>query len=263
MDPAWYLFHFVRFFPQFLRIAGSSALLSSGVTAAFAACTTFGTDSLPREEAGTVPTGTTPTSSSTSPPTTDGSPDVGRGDASGPDGQPTLDGAAPRTWRYVFLSSEPENGGFKAGGLLKADDLCAMLAKKGLPVVRTLTWVAWMSTNLVDAKNRVGAGASPEYRLPNGNVVFSAMSFGTGVAPLLPIRVDENGKDLGTKPVWTGTQPSGVATQLSCNNWSSAAEAVTGTIGSSDSITVGYWTLARPSTQKCNDAAHVYCFEKP
>ena len=251
----------MRFFPRLLRVAGFTALLSSGLAAAFAACVTFGTASLPREDAGTAPT--TTTSSSASPPTTNGRPEVGPGDASVLDAQPTLDGAAPRKWRYVFLSSRAESGGFGALGLLKPDEMCVTLANKGQPALRNLMWVAWMSTNLVDAKNRVGAGASPEYRLPNESIAFSALSFGTGMAPLRPIRIDENGNDLGPKPVWTGTQPSGGATAFNCNNWSSASKDVTGTNGSSNSITLGYWTLDRPPTQKCNDEAHVYCFERP
>ncbi|MBI4014614.1 MAG: DUF1554 domain-containing protein [Candidatus Aenigmarchaeota archaeon] len=153
--------------------------------------------------------------------------------------------------KRVFLSSSAYNGNL--GGLAGADAKCQGLAEAaGLGG----TWVAWLSTSTVDAKDRIpdiryfrpsdkATVATSKVDLTNGNINN-------------PINIDEKGAISLSGFVWTGTQATGMKDIRYCEEWTSSDNAKNGLVGSR-SNTDSKWTKLGYSM--CNSFFRVYCFE--
>jgi hypothetical protein len=123
------------------------------------------------------------------------------------------------------------------------------------------SWQAWVSDDLVDAKDNV-TGPGPWVRL-DGAPVFTSHAELTGMpgTPENPITIAE---DMSTPPVldrvWTGTQNGGVASEfcsIAGNDWvnDGGIKGTAGVVGQ-----INNWTDTVPSLA-CNGNHHLYCFE--
>lgn len=172
-------------------------------------------------------------------------------DAAGADA--TVDAPADTgpTVKRVFASSTTTSGNL--GGLTGADARCVQLAQAaGLGG----SWVAWLSTNAVAAKDRV-TGAGPWHLVGDAQVAVTKAEL---TAPPIDKAIDrdENGQPV-TGIVWTGTGPDGAFFDDDCADWtsgSSAAHACSGTV----TVTSQSWTRAQPSD--CDVARRLYCFQQ-
>jgi hypothetical protein len=119
------------------------------------------------------------------------------------------------------------------------------------------TWQSWLSTSTVDAIDAV-TGNGPWHRL-DGQLAFNN-HFGLTTQPLVPINIDENGRQVSASTrVWTGTDTGGrhtVGSNGTCADWGHVG-ADTGSAGFSDQTAA--WTFA--SEDACYNPYHVYCFE--
>jgi len=164
--------------------------------------------------------------------------------------------------KRVFISSEMYHGAF--GGLAGADGRCQSLADAaGIGG----TWRAWLSTNTVDAKDRI-ADALYYNQGPSERsiIAFSKGDLIDGSIRNL-IKYNENGNFTNGR-VWTGTNSNGEARQFgstyyNCNHWTSASSSLVGRIGTNLQRDGG-WTSS--SNLQChwdyNTRAHLYCFEE-
>ena len=131
----------------------------------------------------------------------------------------------------IAYQSDLKTLGGGTTGLDGADRLCnqaAQAANKGG------VWVAWLSTDTVNALSRVTAAGPWSQQKPNGELVRTfnnKANLGTG--PLTPIVLDENGTDLtlgGTVTgitYWTGTRIGGVNSTFNCGGWETTADSCT------------------------------------
>lgn len=183
------------------------------------------------------------------------------------------DGGEPRSWRYLFVTSSEFDGdlrsaieGISDDPLVVADTVCQQAADAGTASLAGLTWRAWLSTSTLDARRRIGAdaGALPyELRLADGcTVAFDAgVELGFDANPRSHV-LNEHGIDTGSNVVWTGTDAHGGRTAHHCEDWTTRGVEANGAIGSTDAEDFGRWTNSATSTQSCNLAAHLYCFEE-
>jgi hypothetical protein len=152
--------------------------------------------------------------------------------------------------KRVFVSSTLQNGNL--GGLSGADQRCNQLAQAaGLPG----TFMAWLSTDTVDAKARM-TGAGPWSLVGETEVAVTRAQLET--PPISrPIRKDERG-NVVSGLVWTGTNADGRFLDDDCGDWTAQTgfdHAATG-----DSIVAqSYWTAATP--RGCQNALRIYCFQ--
>lgn len=176
----------------------------------------------------------------------------------------------------VFVTDTIFPGNF--GGITQADTICrdrAASANDGAGLGGTGTWVAWLSTTTIDARDRILD--VPYFRM-DGELVGRKT-----VAPTetqgsftdcdknlwVPIQLDQNGANPGTPAqVWTGTDCTGVLDTLvaagNCSDWTSTAS------GTSVRITLGTrnngnasWTDLDGSFNNCGNSYRLYCFEVP
>jgi hypothetical protein len=158
--------------------------------------------------------------------------------------------------KLVFATNNVWNGNL--GGLAGADAKCnAAAAAAHLGG----TYVAWLSTADVDARDRIGDHAY--YRVDNVKVTSSKLDL--LYWPLeAGISKDENGNTLliagvfvGTS-VYTGTKKDGTHhIYYRCQDWtSSTASSVVGSLGSTDQT----WTEWQTAVS-CNEKRRIYCME--
>ena len=187
---------------------------------------------------------------------------------------------APANMSFFVTSANPGKGG-NLGGLAGADAYCQSLATAAGAGGKT--WHAYLSTNTVNAKDRIGSG--PWYNskgtLIAQNVadLHSANNKLTAATALTEKGTSPN--YLGGNPpaplaqplqhdILTGTNDDGTATAMTCSNWTDGADA-TATLGHADRLGrnpgVNSWTSAHPS-QGCSmeklvptgGAGMFYCF---
>lgn len=192
---------------------------------------------------------------------------------------------APTTSFSFFITSMsgPNGGDFRRAGmsdtdgLAGADEICKTRATAGVPASAGKTWRAYLSTNAVNARDRIGTG--PWYNRDGTMIAASiaalhdpAMNKIDGVTG-----VDENGvlvpiANPNQHDILTGSNAQGMATANTCNNWtSSAATGVTAQVGHYNRAGGGQaptsWNAAH-ATQGCSAQAFVntggrgsiYCF---
>jgi hypothetical protein len=153
-------------------------------------------------------------------------------------------------------------GGFSAGdlgGLEGADALCNELSDETLLI--SGTYKAWLSSNTVDARDRLTHNPGP-YKLPNGIVV--AESWADLVDGTLHHAINVNqhgGSTVWGNTVWTATSSSGQLTSAAgtCSDWTDNAGpggANMGLFYFSDSN----WTQA--SGAICSAVKPIYCIQQ-
>jgi hypothetical protein len=182
-----------------------------------------------------------------------------------------------------FVSSKNPGKGGDLGGLAGADAHCQSLA--AAVGAGGKTWHAYLSTDKVNAKDRIGKG--PWYNVKGMQVakdlkdLLGATSNNINAQTAL----NEMGKApnyLGGNPpaplaqplqhdIMTGTNDEGMATANTCKNWTSGADDVKATLGHADRLGraagVNSWTTAHDS-QGCSleklaptgSAGLIYCF---
>jgi hypothetical protein len=189
---------------------------------------------------------------------------------------------APANMSFFVTSKNPGKGG-DLGGLAGADAYCQSLASA--VGAGNKTWHAYLSTSSVNAKDRIGKG--PWYNV-KGTMIAKDLSDLIGATANhinAETALTEQGKApnyLGGNPpaplaqplqhdMLTGTDDSGMATDATCNNWTSGGDDVKATLGHADRLGraagVNSWTTAHPS-QGCSleklaptgSAGLFYCF---
>jgi len=147
---------------------------------------------------------------------------------------------------FVSSTSGPDGGNF--GGLAGADEFCQDLAEAAGST--GLTWRALLSTDDVDARDRIGAG--PWHNADSVEVAASVTAlFSTGIAEdpanenaaemdaKRLLLIDENGDTVSADPlqhdIVTGTNVDGTAAANNCANWTSNAATDLAAVGHSDS----------------------------
>lgn len=157
----------------------------------------------------------------------------------------------------VFVTSTSSNGNL--GGLAGADATCNDLATTaGLGG----TWVAWLSTSTVNARDRLDPTSGPFVRAADlGTVIGNDIPDLTDGLLIAPVSLDENGSVPSGAKAWTGTGTNGTLSISTCGDWTSTGgQGIQGRVqgGGSD------WTIV--SQVSCANAVnfgHFYCFEVP
>lgn len=184
----------------------------------------------------------------TDPPDTGGSPPVG----ASPPGESTQ--------KYVFVTADlfvPVNLGIPS-----SDELCRDAAEESgaLPDLRGRQWVAWLSDDTHDAKDRVPDSATG-WVLPDGKTKVAA-SLADLVGNTLDhgINMNQYGDGLGAAAAWTGTQ-NGVAAG-SCDNWTTIASSDFGATVGDGNATDQDWSSFTEIVCTTDVEFSIYCFEQ-
>jgi hypothetical protein len=132
-------------------------------------------------------------------------------------------GAGPKT---VFVTSQTFHGDLRTQGgaltgLRGGDEICQAAAENG--IVPPGTYIAWLSTSVKDAIDRLPANTSG-YFLPSGRKVADSTTDvvscpDEGFCPGHVIDEDELGGGGILGAVWTGTGSGGRASAATCNDW--------------------------------------------
>lgn len=152
------------------------------------------------------------------------------------------------------LSSWPGVGA--ATGLAAGDAICKNAAAAGgLP--DPASFVAWLSTASIDARDRVTA-SGPFKRIDAYTVAGSEADLTDGSLDT-SIHVYENGTYVvGTPEIATGTVADGTASGIDCIGWTSADPSDDHTGGRANFALLPEWTEFS-HTVGCNGARHLYC----
>lgn len=187
---------------------------------------------------------------------------------------------APANMSFFVTSANPGKGG-NLGGLAGADAYCQSLA--GAVGAGGKTWHAYLSTDTVNAKDRIGNGpwynSKGQMIAQNVADLHSANNKLTAATALTEKGTSPNYL-AGNPPapvaqplqhdILTGTNDDGTYSGANCNNWTDGADA-TATLGHADRLGrnpgVNSWTSAHPS-QGCSmeklvptgGAGLFYCF---
>lgn len=154
--------------------------------------------------------------------------------------------------RYVFVTSTTHLGTLL--GLNGADAICNA-RKIANPVLANRKFVAWISTQTTNAKDRFAATAP--IRRTDGVQIAASLADLLVNGPTQPIALDETGKlVVNDDAVFTGTQNDGVVNN-NCEDWSAADAPAK--IGSALASNAASWT--DQGTLPCNQKARIYCFE--
>ncbi len=116
------------------------------------------------------------------------------------------------------------------------------------------SYVAWLSTSSVDARDRLTEPGSPGFVRVDGAVVASSIADLTDGTIQNPIEMDEAGEFIGAADVMTGTFPDGTH-NASCGDLTGTSF---GSIGSADQTGSG-WTWS--GVTGCDVSLHLYCFQ--
>lgn len=174
------------------------------------------------------------------------------GDGSGVD-QATDDALIPAN--LVFVTSTKHVAG-SLGGLAGADAICqARASAAGLPG----TYVAWLSTTTVDARDRLGTARG--WRRPDGLPFVDTQGALLNGRILYPAMVDETGARVPAlgELVITNTVGEGTAATTDCGGFASTAG---DTFMGIPAGTTRTWTEGdyRGQAVSCATAARLYCF---
>jgi hypothetical protein len=189
-----------------------------------------------------------------------------------PDASTTPD--TPTTSFSFFISSTggPDGGNF--AGLAGADEFCRTKAVAAVPAAATRVWRAYLSTDAVDARDRIGPG--PWFNVNGVMVATSVANLHDAAANQLneANSVDENAAIVpnNVHDIVTGTLADGTKSANTCANWTSnVATGITAQTGHSNRQGGGQdptsWNAAH-ATQGCSAQAFIntggrgsiYCF---
>lgn len=158
--------------------------------------------------------------------------------------------------RRVFMTSTTHMGNL--GGLAGAEAVCTARA-----TAATLggTWVAWLSTATVNAKDRLTAGSGPFVRASDAvKIADDIADLTSGLALDSAILKDETGATPAFQlMVYTGTMLNGTIGNGTCADWTSANAADQGVAGLNDDPS--FWSDDLGGGPMCDSAAPIYCFE--
>ena len=157
----------------------------------------------------------------------------------------------------VFVTSTSQDGNL--GGLAGADAICnARAAAAALPG----TYVAWLSTSTVDAKDRLGTARG--WVRPDGLPFADTVADITAGKIFYPPRLDEFGTDVSVLgflvTAYTGTLSAGTVTPTpsTCMDWTdNNVDLFTG-LGQADATTE-MWTDSNAGA-RCIAQVRLYCF---
>jgi hypothetical protein len=162
----------------------------------------------------------------------------------------------------VFATSSTHNGNL--GGLAGADAICnARAAAANLAG----SYMAWISTNQGSPSTRFTQSMT-EYRLVTGtkvadnwaDLVDGSLDAAIDRTETGAVSVDTSSSCGGTnRTARTGTTSAGVATNATCNNFSSGGGGQSGTLGRTTAAD-GNWTSC--GTANCNQQTAIYCFQQ-
>jgi hypothetical protein len=184
--------------------------------------------------------------------------------------------AAAQQNRPGFFVTSSGSGSGDLGGLAGADQRCQQLAKATTAGNRT--WRAYLSTNGpggVNARDRIGMG--PWYNTKGALIAQNPTELHSDKANINnDTALDEQGRPINSQgapnrhDILTGSSPTGMATDMTCNNWTSSG-AGSAMLGHHDRLTFGKpgspWNSAHPSKGCAADnlvatggAGLFYCF---
>ena len=164
--------------------------------------------------------------------------------------------AAAQQNRPGFFVTSSGSGSGDLGGLAGADQRCQQLAKATGAGNRT--WRAYLSTTGaggVNARDRIGMG--PWYNVKGVLVAQNPAELHTDKANINnDTALDEQGRQINPQggpnrhDILTGSTTAGMATDMTCNNWTSSGEG-SAMLGHHDRLTFGKpgspWNSAHPS----------------
>ncbi len=184
--------------------------------------------------------------------------------------------AAAQQNRPGFFVTSSGSGSGDLGGLAGADQRCQQLAKATTAGNRT--WRAYLSTTgagSVNARDRIGMG--PWYNVTGVLIAQNLAELHTDKANINnDTALDEQGRQINGQgapnrhDILTGSTAAGMATDTTCNNWTSSGEG-SAMLGHHDRLTFGKpgspWNAAHAS-KGCSAANLVgtggaglfYCF---
>ena len=184
---------------------------------------------------------------------------------------------AQDTTMSFFVTSAGPGKGADLGGLEGADKHCQSLAEAaGMTVERS--WRAYLSTNEVNARDRIGAG--PWYNAKGEKIADDVASLhGDNNNLTKQTALDEKGNVIngrGDTPnkhdILTGSLPDGTKAPQTCENWTASGDgsAMVGhsdRTGLDDSAAAKSWNSSHPSRGCGQDALKgtggdglLYCF---
>lgn len=185
---------------------------------------------------------------------------------------------AQDTSTSFFVTSVGSGKGADLGGLEGADAHCGSLADAA--GITGQTWRAYLSTDEVDARDRIGSG--PWYNSKGAKIADDVASLHADENGLTKLTaLDETGNVIngrGDTPnrhdILTGSNADGTKTEDTCGNWTMSGAEGAAMLGHSDrmgpetSPTGTSWNAAHPSRGGCSQEALVstggdglfYCF---
>jgi hypothetical protein len=175
------------------------------------------------------------------------------------DGGPPVDGEADASDAGVARVFATATGylakslGGGATGFAGGDGFCASAAEAG---GLGGTWVAWLSTSRTNAIDRV-TGAGPWYLVDRKTLVFLNKA-ALATVPRVGIAMNELAVEGPTsRQVWTGTSNGGIASPLTCDDWSNGTNTGRGMTGNAGGK--NDWTTL--FEEPCDRERSLYCFE--
>lgn len=184
-------------------------------------------------------------------------------DASTDTGVASKPDAGPSMSFFVTATGSGAKGG-NLGGLTGADAICQAAATAVGAGART--WKAYLSTDTVNAKDRIGKG--PWYNQKLELIANDVTGLHAANIPSAKVLNENGGATPGNRhDILTGSTAAGMATADTCANWTSnAATNPKATLGHSDSSS-GQWNNAHGS-QGCSEGnltatggdGRIYCF---
>jgi len=154
----------------------------------------------------------------------------------------------------VFVTSTKYTGNL--GGLSGADAKCQARADAaGLGG----NWVAWLSNETINAKDRIADTTIGYYTLDGTKIANDKADLTDGNIIYYLNILEDVTDSFGTTAVWTGTKSSGLWNGNSCNNWASSSSSDSGGAGSVGEKNYG-WT-EEWSSRSCDSISRLYCFE--
>lgn len=173
------------------------------------------------------------------------------------------DGSVTPGRKRMFVTTKQFTGNLKAegggiDGLASGDAICNREAGEAR---LSGTFRAWLSTSTVAAKDHVAA-VGPWFQV-EGTEAFPSASPVDG--PRWFPNVTAAGKVLfNFDEAWTGTASDGKRSLdgSGCRDWTSDAIGDLGSVGAISSSAEWTAKVIAPTTNACNEPAHIYCFEQ-
>jgi len=172
-------------------------------------------------------------------------------------------------YKRVFVSSSVHNGNL--GGVAGADAICAALADDaGLQG----EYLAWISSDTESPSDRFTHADMPYVLVADANCI---QQFGDGGQPIIAqdwdsltsgsldaeIRCSETGEPLTTiYYAWTGTNRNGKASLDNCSQWMTSSGLEGGMTGGVLNVDIMWTFCLLCSSEECDNAYRLYCFEQ-